>query len=233
MQSRLERKFDQRNKQKIALLLIGSVVLLGLFIYFGVPALFSLAGTISGLGGNSDEIVDENVILNKPSLSRDFEATKSGEISVRGTADPDSKVELLRNAISLGIETADKTGFFIFENVALEKGKNELVAQTVSNGGKKSSPSETYVVFLSTTGPKLELANKDADIVKESPYSVTGKVDPVDSSVTVNDRLAIVDSKGNFSYYLTLNSGDNKITVVTKDAADNETKQEINLKYEP
>lgn len=233
MQSRLERKSDRQSKQVIALFIIGSFVLLGLFLYFGVPALFKLASTISSIGKSADDVIEEKVILNTPSLNRDFEATKSAEISVKGVSDPNTKVELSRNSISVGIETADENGTFIFKDVALEKGRNEFVAKTITNNGKESEPSGTYIVFYSTSGPKLELAHKDGDVVKESPYTFTGKVDPIESTVTVNDRLAIVDSGGNFSYYMTLNNGDNKITVIVKDEADNETKQEINLKYEP
>ncbi len=232
MQTRLERKSDQKSKQTIALFLIGSVVLVGLFLYFGVPALFSLAGTISSIGKSSDDIVEDNIILNTPSLTREFEATKSAEISVRGVSDPDSKVELSRNSISVGVETAGEDGTFIFKEVSLEKGRNEFIAKTISPKGKESKPSGSYIVFYSTSGPKMEISNKDGDVIKESPYTFTGKVDPVDSTITVNDNLAIVDSKGNFSYYITLNEGDNKITVVATDEAGNETKQELNLKFE-
>lgn len=232
MQTRLERKSDRQSKQVIILFTVGSFVLLGLFIYFGVPALFTLAGTISGMG-KTDETFEEKVILNTPSLTRDFEATKSAEISVRGVADPNSKVELSRNSISVGIESANDSGAFLFKEIALEKGRNEFVAKTISSKGQESRPSGSYVVIYSTSGPKMELSNNDGDVVRESPYAFTGKVDPVSANVSVNDRLAIVDSQGNFSYYMTLNNGDNKINVLATDEAGNETKQEINLKYEP
>lgn len=233
MQSRLERKSDRQSKQVIALFIVGSFVLIGLFLYFGVPALFKLAGTISEIGKSPEDIVEEQVILNAPSLTREFQATKSAEISVKGISDPNSKVELSRNSISLGIETADETGGFIFKDIALEKGRNEFVAKTISSKGKESDPSGVYAVFYSTSGPKMELSNKDGDSVKENPYTFSGKVDPVSSTVTVNDRLAIVESNGSFSYYMTLNNGDNKIVVLATDEAGNETKQEVNLKYEP
>lgn len=233
MQTRYERKLDKNSKLTIGLFLGGSIVLLGLFFYFGVPALFGLAGTISGMNKTTEKDSHEEVILNAPTLVRDFEATKSAEISVKGTADPGSKVELSRNTVSVGLATTQKDGTFLFEDIGLEKGKNEFVAKTISDKGNESDASEPYVVFFSTSGPKLEVSNKDGDTIKESPYTFTGKVDPITAEVTVNDRLAIVDSKGNFSYYLTLSNGDNKITVIAKDQADNETKQELTLKYEP
>lgn len=233
MQTRLERKTMKQGTRTIIMFLVGSIILLGLFFYFGIPALFGLAGTISGIGSKPEEVQEEEIVLNTPILDREFEATKSAEINIKGTADPGSKVELSRNTISVGLETAGKDGSFVFEDIALEKGRNEFVARTVSNKGNSSDPSGLYVVFFSTSGPKLELNNKDGDSVKESPYTFGGKVDPIDATVMVNERLAIVDGGGNFSYYMTLNDGDNKITVVATDMAGNETKQEINLKYEP
>ncbi len=233
MQTRLERKGDRNSKMTIMFFLAGSILLLGIFIYFGVPALFGLANTISGMGKETETVEGpEEVVLNSPTLNRDFEATKSAEIKVTGIADPNSKVELERNTVSVGLATADKSGKFTFDDVTLVKGKNDLVARTITNSGKKSEPSDSYIVFFSTSGPKLETTNKDGDTVRDNPYTFTGKVDPITATVTVNGNMAIVDSQGNFSYYMNLNSGDNKITIIGSDEAGNETKQEMNLKYE-
>lgn len=231
MQSRLERKSDRRSRQQILLFLGGTIVLIGVFFYFGVPALFQLASTISGFG-KKEEIRREKSVLNSPELIAEYEATKSASIDVRGTADSKAKVELMRNNISLGLETANREGEFIFTDVGLEKGKNVFVAKAVLVTGEESEPSESYTVFYSKEGPKLELGNKDGDKVSDNPYSFNGKVDPVSATVKVNGNLAIVDGQGNFSYYMTLGNGDNKITVVATDQAGNETKQELTLKHE-
>ena len=67
--------------------------------------------------------------------------------------------------------------------------------------------------------------------MKSQNISVSGATDPGDS-VSVNDRLAIVDKDGNFSYSLDLNSGDNKIKVVSSDPAGNQTTKELTVKYQ-
>lgn len=216
----------------IAIFVAGSIALLALFAYFGIPALFGLAGTISGIGNSSQKETIDKVILNAPNLNQEFEATRSGVIRVSGKADQNTRVELTRNTISLGTEESDKYGNFEFKDVALEKGKNEFLAKTLDKKGNESSTGEPYIVYYLTSGPKIELSNHDGDKISENPFSLTGMVDPVSATVSVNDRLAIVDSSGNFSYYMTLSDGDNKITVIATDEAGNETKQELTLKYE-
>jgi len=59
---------------------------------------------------------------------------------------------------------------------------------------------------------------------------VHGKTDP-NVKVTINDFWAIVDDSGNYSYNLSLKSGDNPIKIVATDDAGNNTEKDLKISY--
>lgn len=231
--SRLARRYDRLSRQQAYLLLFGSAILLVLFIVYGFPAILNLTAGISGLRRSGNPTVaDKGVAPAIPRLSEDFDATNSASIKLSGIADPKVTVELWQNGNSADTTVVGDDGKFSF-NVTLNKGENSFAVQATSEPGVKSVKSEIYKISYLNSLPKVEINTpNDGGTVKDSQIVVSGKTD-ADVTITVNGRLAIVRSDGNFVGNLSLGNGDNKIKIVATDRAGNQTTKEITVKYQP
>lgn len=231
--SRLQRRYEKLTQKQTYLLFGGSAALLVLIIVFGIPLLFNLTGVISGLRQQKSATTaqDEGLAPAVPRFSESLVATKSAQISVSGVADGGVSVEIYQDDLLLGTTIASNDGSFKFA-VTLNSGANQFQALAASPTGKKSAKSEGYVITYSNKPPKLNLAAKDRDTIKDNPFAIAGSTDP-NTSVVVNDHQAIVNSDGTFTYLVSLSNGDNKIKVVVTDQAGNQTTKEITLKYNP
>ncbi|MCL4397570.1 Ig-like domain-containing protein [Patescibacteria group bacterium] len=231
--SRLQQRYTKQTQQRLILSLIGSIILVVILVIYGLPALFNLTGTISSFRrGNSATVSSDNTVApTTPELSQDLTATSSAHTKVHGVADPNITVEIFQNGRSLGTVVASNDGTFT-QDADLEKGPNSFTAQAVNDANQKSDVSEAYVVSFLSGQPKLDLSSpKDGDSFNNQTISVSGATDPGDT-VSINDRLAIVDKDGNFSYSLNLNSGDNKLKITATDPAGNTTSKELTVKYQ-
>ncbi len=209
-----------------------SGLFLVLLLLFGIPAVFKLTSFILNARTQTTTQSDPAYTPNTPRISQEYEATNSAELKITGAADAKTIIELFQNNNSLGTKVSQDNGNFQFE-ITLHNGENAFTVQAISTAGKKSSLSPIYRVFYLTKPPKLEFMDfKDSLEVKETPYILQGTTDPL-TTVTANDRLIFVDRDGNFKYNLNLNSGENKIIMIAKDKAGNETKKEIIIKYSP
>ena len=83
--------------------------------------------------------------------------------------------------------------------------------------------------------PKLTLTSpSDGQTFSKDSNKATiaGQTDPTDR-VTVNGYWAIVDSKGNFTYALPLQNGDNQLKIIATDDAGNTTEVDKKVIYSP
>lgn len=219
--SRLERQQERSAKRQAGLLIVGSIVVLVLFIMYGFPAILNLTSVIGNLRGKKiSSVTEKGVIPLVPRLAQDFEATKSAQMTLSGVADPKTAVEIFQNEKTLGTTVSKDNGLFSME-VDLSKGANIFTAVAISESGQKSSISDSYIVYFLNSPPKLEILSSKDGII-------TGKSD-ANTTVTINDHQAIVKSDGSFSYSLNLNSGDNKIKIVATDRAGNQKVVELTL----
>ncbi|MBI3559247.1 hypothetical protein HY085_02530 [Candidatus Gottesmanbacteria bacterium] len=211
-------RYDRRTKRQTIFFLLLSLALLVLLFVYGLPALLNLTGLISNYKRSSVAIIKKGTPPATPRLSEDLTATSSAKVKISGVADPKMTVELFQNSESQGTMVTKDDGTFSFE-VNLNPGENSFTVQAVNDSGEKSSLSAEYEISFLKNPPKLEaFAANDG--------TVTGTTDP-GTTVSINDRLTIVDSRGKFSYQLNLKDGENKITVVATDPAGNQTKKEL------
>lgn len=208
------------------------MILIILFVLYGVPVVLGLSGTISNWRRSPvNPSVEKPVVPTAPKLSEDMIATSSARAVVRGVSDPKVTIELTQNGQLLTTVETLTDGTFS-QDVSLEKGENKFSARAVNPTGEKSEVSNTYVLSYLSAQPKLDVQSpKDGDNTKTSPISISGQTDPGDS-VTINDRLAIVNEDGKFNYAINLSNGDNKIKVVASDQAGNQTTKELTIKYQ-
>jgi hypothetical protein len=81
-------------------------------------------------------------------------ATRNAAVTVHGTAEPGSQVEIFRNNRSSGSVRADENGLFSLKTT-LAEGKNVFTAVSTDTVGNASAPSETSSVFLDTKPPRI------------------------------------------------------------------------------
>ena len=72
---------------------------------------------------------------------------------------------------------------------------------------------------------------EEASKVDAAEFNVVGKSEK-GVSVTVNNRLAMVDDSGQFKIRFQLNAGKNDIEIIVSDLAGNETRKKIVITYD-
>ena len=150
--------------------------------------------------------------------------TNQKDLSVEGTATPNSTIQLFNNDKEVATAEVDENGAFTVP-INLTEGKNKLAITSTLNGtiiGK----SDPVIVTLDTITPELSIDNpQDGDIVEQLTINVEGTVaDENLKHVKVNGEEATVTDKS-YTKEITLKNGVNKIEVVAEDLAGNtETK---------
>lgn len=233
--SRLSKTTSRKSRNTFIISTIGIVLILILLVKFGIY----LLGESSFLFGRvtSNDKKEVNTTSNQtfvpiPSLDLLPQATKEKNLKITGSSISGLTIEVYLNGSKIGEVKTDDNGDFEKE-VTLTDGDNIIKARAVKEG-KESEFSDSETVTLKNSGPTLSIDSPTdgADIHGGSPIQVKGKTDP-DSSVTINDFQAIIDSSGNWSYYLTLVSGGNDIKVTSTDGAGNKTDKAIHVNYSP
>ncbi len=227
---------DKRRSRKAAGLIILSGIVLGLAIFVGQKVLTGLFLFISSVKNSGQTSVKEDFIPPGPPLIYlPYEATNSATISISGYAEPGVTVFMTLNSGPIKNIVAADDGSFLIADVPLKDGDNNFTAVAVDAAGNKSQPADVRTVYYSNKPPKLEInsPNKGQNFAgSNNRIEVKGLTDP-QAKIMINDRQAIVGGSGNFSYWMGLNSGENKITVLAIDEAGNEQQQELTINYSP
>jgi len=236
--SRLNRRLNKENRKQILFSLLGIVLLIFLIFRFAGSVIGFISDFFIGLNERKDENTDKNeqTFIQAPILNPIPEATDSASIFVSGIVQQkDVKVILFLNGDQVEEIDIRDDGAFVKRVSGLREGDNQIKAQTKTSDRKTSNYSKEYTVTYSKKGPDLEVSSptENQEFKKGSEeITVSGKTSP-DSTVTVNGFRAIVDSSGNFSYYLRLHDGDNTIIIESKNKAGLSTKKEVKVKYSP
>ena len=169
-----------------------------------------------------------------PVLNIPFEATASSIISIKGFSTPNSKVALYIDDEAKETVNAGSDGSFLFENVPLILGTNNIYGKTL-DGDKESLPSKTIRLIYDNEKPFITLDEpQDNKIIQggEKKVKVSGKTE-VNTKVFLNDSQIVVDKDGNFQNDLSINEGDNTITIRAVDVASNTSEVQRRVTYTP
>lgn len=234
--SRLTRTSKEKLKKQSIFFGIAILVLLGILFQFGPFLLDSAGRFMSGFSKPANSTsTTHNSTLETPFISSIPEATNSARIHVVGTsAYTDAQVELYLNGNEYDTTPLSADQKFIFDEVILKEGSN-LIKFRVKKDGSASEFTRNYTVEYNPDDAKLEITSPsdNAEFKRgDQTIQVQGKTDP-DSAVTVNGSVAIVDSDGNFSYFLGLADGDNTISVDAQSAGGKTINKTIKVKYNP
>lgn len=234
--TRLSRTLEQQSKKQLYIFIPSSIMLIVASIFFG-PRILDFIGTHMIRSNAVHNQAKENTIefVTPPSFSPIPQATESETININGTTtSKNSVVEIYLNNRKVNSITVDENNSFEIKNIKLQEGQNILKARTVVDD-RKSEFTKDYLILYTKEPPKIdEVSPGDGTEFKrgDQEIKVQGKTDP-QTTVTVNGFRAIVDGNGYFSSYLTLNEGENKITIKATNAAGKETTKEITVRFSP
>lgn len=234
--SRLSRSTHEKTKKQTIFFAIAIIILLFLLLQFGPIILNSVGGFTSKFSSNKEEqVLQDKNSLEAPFINSIPEATDDKDIVISGSSSySDAQVELFVNGDRFDNVTLTSNQKFKFENVTLSEGDN-IIKVRVRKGDIASPFSRDYTVVYSKGEPKLDVSNPSdgAQLSKgDQEISIQGKTDP-SNTVSVNGFRAVVDSDGNFSYYLKLQDGDNEIKVIATSESGKTTEKTIKVNFKP
>lgn len=232
------KKLARKSKRNFVITLI----LIGILIYSTIT--WILPSFIGGVGFIKNTIkpsqktvtlVSETGSLAPPILNIPYEATNSAQINIKGYATPNSGARLYMEDTPGDTVEVSSNGSFIFENVTLSLGTNNIYAKTLDENDKESLPSKNIKLIYDDEEPALSI-NEPEDNRKiqggDKKVRVSGKTDP-GVKVFINDTQVIVNSNGDFAIDQPLNEGDNTITIKAVDTASNTTEIQRKVNYTP
>lgn len=152
--------------------------------------------------------------------------TNESSITIEGTASPTTTIQLKNNGEDAGTAVVGEDGKFTIKN-ELAEGVNEFKAVSTLNG-KVTGESAPVTVTLDTENPELTIDNpKNGDKSNRETVMVEGTVSDANLDwVKVNGQNAEVVN-GNYSKRILLDNGENEITVVASDKANNQTSKTV------
>ncbi|PIT89413.1 MAG: hypothetical protein COU27_00375 [Candidatus Levybacteria bacterium CG10_big_fil_rev_8_21_14_0_10_36_7] len=235
--SRRIRRVETQSKKQLKNSLITVAIIFFVLLTFGPYVIGFLGGVIETFFNRSsdDPTITTSAPVQAPVLDPIVAATSSGTIKITGHAFYSTgEVELFLNSSLYDTLPLSSSQEFEFKNVRLVIGTNAVKIRVVKDKIKSEFSQEYSVTYLKGA-PELEIASpndKQSFGRGDQNISVSGKTDN-GSDIAVNGFRAIVDSEGNFSYTLTLQDGENKITVVATNQAGNSTSKELTVSYSP
>jgi len=235
--SRLARKFEKKIIRNTLLMALGTILIVFMLLKFGALFLIGLSSFLSSGNQTTQSQGSNNQIgyIAPPILNPAPSATNSAHVIVSGKAAANETVNIyINNNLEDKILTDNNGDFSITEDLSL--GSNSISVKAEKNS-KQSDYSNSLSVFYQNSQPKLDI-NSPTDgqkfdkntIGTGNAINVTGTTDP-GVSVTVNGFWAIVDDSNNFSYSLSVQSGDNQIKVIAIDQAGNKAEKDLKVNY--
>jgi hypothetical protein len=230
--SRLTRKSQDQITKKTVFLGFLTILSLVLILVFGLPLLINFSVFLSKGKKDSGQTEEKILAPLAPRLVIPYEATNSAKITINGFAEPKVMVELFKNGSSMGKNEVTEDGDFVFDNISLDEGDNGFDAVASTNEAGSGDGSKTMTVFYDKTPPSLELTNPSEESlsVDSADFDIIGKTDS-GASVSVNNRIALVDDDGNFKLKWQLNMGKNDLEITSTDLAGNQTKKKVSITY--
>lgn len=233
--SRLRRFEDKRASKRLLWAVAGSVALLLFLLFFGLKILIGFSLLVDKIRGNSPQQASQTDILLPPILDPLPESTNSATIEIHGKSDPKKEVLIYVNDKEYKKLTTTDTGEFSIDAIAVDEERVTISAKVKGDKDAVSALSNVITTLIDRTPPKLEVTKPtDTQIINDGTHKVIveGKTEE-GMRITVSDRIAVVHADGSFTYAFNVNDGENVLSIVSTDAAGNQTKIERRVTYQP
>ncbi|MBM3205384.1 hypothetical protein FJZ41_00845 [Candidatus Shapirobacteria bacterium] len=234
--SLLARKEEKRNLRKAAFFTLLTIVFAVAIVVWGIPALIKMAVFFGELRSSNLPVESQDNLPPQPPILEPLPtATNQAEIQVSGITEAGAAVKIYLTGGGVKEVVADNEGQFSFSGLKLTSGRNEIYAIASDQAGNQSPASQKMIIWYDNEAPSLEI-NEPADgtVVTEDAgkVKISGQTDP-EASLLINDHLVILDKEGNFSYNLGLSVGENKILILAKDQAGNQSEKTLTVNFSP
>ncbi|MBX4205895.1 hypothetical protein KW795_01735 [Candidatus Microgenomates bacterium] len=231
--SRLARVEEKRNVKSAILFGVGSIVILIVFVFFGIPLLVKFAGFVGEIGSSNKPIErNDTTPPAPPRLDSLPDYTNQQSLDVTGTTEAGATAKISSNGKDQEV-VADNDGRFTLK-INLQNGENTITAIAKDQSGNVSNTTNPVKVVLDKDSPELSIEKPtDGESffgTKQKNIEVKGKTDP-DIEITVNGKLTQSNDDGLFSTNIDLQSGSNDLSVKATDKAGNVTEKNISVNY--
>jgi hypothetical protein len=217
--------------------LFGVLAIVGLIILvtFGLPLVAKFASFLTNIKQSELPVEQEDKTPPAPPRFDAFpEVTNKLSIEINGNAEPGSTVVLFLNQKKEEVITNNDGGFnYTF---SLNKGKNTISALAKDNSGNESQKTDVLTVTFDNQPPDLEILKPEDGSEffgsRQRQITIEGKTEE-GATLTINDRVVVVDENGDFVFTKSLSEGDNSFLIKSKDKSENITEKTINLRFSP
>lgn len=225
---------EQSSRKNLFLNVLGIILVVLLVFKFGIPLLVNVSLFLSGSKSNQGQFQNQDSSFIAPPILDSFPlATGSANIIISGLASKNQTINLYINDELIDKIDASEDGKFSFKET-ITAGEKIIKVKAVENN-RESDFSNSIITVFKSAPPSLNIispVNGQSFTKDQNIADIKGTTD-ADVRVTVNDFWSITDDKGNFSYRLPLQSGENKIKIVATDQAENKNEIEIVVSYSP
>ncbi|GEL76999.1 S8 family serine peptidase [Tenuibacillus multivorans] len=154
--------------------------------------------------------------------------TAENTITVEGQANPNTEIHLYNNGSEVAVVSSTEDGAFSAE-ISLTEGTNAITARA-TQGESLTRPSNQVEVILDSASPIVSINSpQDGEQFNTTSVTVQAQVEEENlEGVTINGSEAALVN-GNYEAGITLEQGENSISVTAKDKAGNETVQTITV----
>ncbi len=231
--SRLKATEERKNIRKAFVFAFLTIATLAIFIFLGIPAIAKFAAFLTDLrkSGEPVEKVDTTPPV-PPKLDPLPEFTNQVRVELKGSTEPGATVVLFINNKKDEV-LANKGGVFTY-SLPLNKGENTISALAKDSAGNESQESSTHKITYDDEPPEIEVNSPEDGTTyygsKQRQIVIEGKTEEL-ASVTINDRIVVVESDGSFAFATTLTEGENSFTIKAQDSAGNATEKSITLHF--
>lgn len=214
-----------------------TIMVVAALIVWGIPAFIKLAVWYGDFKSGENAIMsDDTVPPAPPRISLPYTATNSANLELNGFSEPGSTVKIFVNDEEVRTVAAEDNGQFDGGRIKLKKGFNMIYGVALDAAGNKSGQSRKEQVLYDNQPPQLIVESPQTGAQffgsGERRVEVKGQTE-IDTEVTVNDRSVIVGQEGDFSGFVELQDGEQKLLILAVDEAGNETVEEIKVTYHP
>lgn len=231
--SRLAASEEKKNLRQTIIFGGLTIVLLIVFIFFGLPAIAKFVGFLSDLRTGTTPIdVNDKTPPAPPQITPPPEATKEQKVQIEGKTEAGATVKLFLN--DKEDETvADKDGKFTV-NFLLRKGENTFAASAKDLAGNESQKSKEYTIIFDNQAPILDISSPSDGTTfygsKQRQILIEGKTE-IGASLTINDRFVSVAEDGTFVFGTSLADGNNTFNIKAEDKAGNKTEKSLSVTF--
>jgi bacillopeptidase F len=231
--SRRATKEQQKNIRRAVFFGILTLGVFLLFFFFGLPTVARFAAFLTELRTSTQPVeINDTTPPAPPKLEEPHEYTNKTSIEIEGTTEPGATVTIYANSNEEEV-LANKNGEFSFDWSLLD-GDNKIYAKSKDAAGNESQESKVYYVTYDNDPPELTITSPEDGKTfygsQERQITIEGNTEE-GASVTVNDRLVVVDSQGEFTFATSLSDGENKFMVKATDKAGNTEETELTVNY--